>query len=96
MLKITIIILSIILFFIVIAVAFANGLIRGLKIMSTRNLKTSKIEKDVIKKVFKDDPKVDPFFYSLYIKDEIEKQVEENKKTIIKNKKRKYVKRSKK
>ena len=71
--KITLIILGIIIACFFIFVAHINGIIRGLKIMSTRSVKTSDLEKKLIRQFFKDDKDVDAFFYSKYMKDEMAK-----------------------
>tara|TARA_R100001244_G_scaffold19724_3_gene20548 strand:+ start:938 stop:1270 length:333 start_codon:yes stop_codon:yes gene_type:complete len=83
LLKIIIIILSIIFFVFIIAVCFSAGLMRGLKIMSVRDLKRSAFETVVVQKVFKDDPNVDPFFYSLYLKDKRKEEADAFKKEVV-------------
>ena len=64
-----IIILSIIVIIVLIAIGFAAGIMRGLKIMSIKGLKRTPFEEVVVKKVFDGNPDVDPFLYSLYLKD---------------------------
>ena len=54
--------------------------------MSIKNFPTLEIEKKLIAKIFKDDPNVDPFFYSLYIKQEMKRQLDAKKKEIVKSK----------
>lgn len=82
MIKIILIISSIFLWFFFIFVSYANGVIKGLKIMSTRNIKTSELEKKLIKQWFKKDDDMDPFFYSLYMKDEMAKNTDAIKQNV--------------
>lgn len=76
MIKILLITGAILLCFFFIATSFANGFIRGVKLMSTRNIKKSPLEARILKSFFKQNKDVDPFFYSLYIKDAMDKNTE--------------------
>ena len=71
MLKIILIIIGFIFFCFFIAVSYANGLVRGLKLMSTKNLEKSNLEKKLIKNLFQSDSEIDPFFQSVYVKEQI-------------------------
>ena len=90
MIKILLITGAILLVFFFIATSFANGFIRGIKLMSTRNIKKSTLEARILKSFFKQNDDVDPFFYSLYLKDAMNENTELLKakhKEQIKNKK---------
>jgi hypothetical protein len=90
MIKILLITGAILLVFFFIATSFANGFIRGIKLMSTRNIKKSTLEARILKSFFKQNDNVDPFFYSLYLKDAMNENTELLKakhKEQIKNKK---------
>ena len=69
--KITLIILGILFACFFIFISYVNGLIRGLKIMSTRSVKTSDLENKLIRQFFNDNKDVDAFFYSKYMKEEM-------------------------
>lgn len=71
--------ITIIIVFFMVAVGFSAGIIRGLKIMSIKDLKRTSFEDVVIKKIFTDVENVDPFFYSLYLKDQRKKETEDFK-----------------
>ena len=90
MIKILLITGAILLVFFFIATSFANGFIRGIKLMSTRNIKKSTLEARILKSFFKQNDDVDPFFYSLYLKDAMNENTESLKakhKEQVKNKK---------
>ena len=69
LLKITLYVLLIIVLLFMFAIFFAAGLMRGLKIMSTKELKRSSFEDNIVKKVFEGNDNIDPFFYSIYLKE---------------------------
>ena len=73
MIKILLITGAILLSFFFIVTSFASGFVRGIKLMSTRNIKKSPLEERLLKQFFKQNENVDPFFYSLYIKDAMDK-----------------------
>lgn len=91
MLKIILIILGFIFFCFFIAVSYANGLVRGLKLMSKKNLETSSFEKKLIKNLFQSNEEINPFYQSLYAKEQIEKKTESIK-TKIKSEAKKSTK----
>ena len=76
MIKILLITGAILLSFFFIVTSFASGFVRGIKLMSTRNIKKSPLEERLLKQYFKQNENVDPFFYSLYIKDAMDKNTE--------------------
>ena len=82
MIKIILSIIAILLIFFFIVTSFASGFVRGLKLMSIRNIKQSPLEEKLLKQFFKQNQDVDPFFYSLYMKDVIKENTDEIKKTI--------------
>lgn len=85
MIKILVIIGIILLVFFLLVTAFANGFIRGVKMMSTRNMEKSPLEEKILKQYFKQNEDVDPFFYSKYMQDEIEKNNKALKEAHLKN-----------
>ena len=82
MIKIILSIIAVLLIFFFIVTSFASGFVRGLKLMSIRNIKQSPLEEKLLKQFFKQNQDVDPFFYSLYMKDVIKENTDEIKKTI--------------
>lgn len=76
MIKILLITGAILLSFFFIVTSFASGFVRGIKLMSTRNIKKSPLEERLLKQYFKQNENVDPFFYSLYIKDAMNENTE--------------------
>jgi hypothetical protein len=82
MIKIILSIIAILLIFFFIVTSFASGFVRGLKLMSIRNIKQSPLEEKLLKQFFKQNQDVDPFFYSLYMKDVIKENTDVIKKTI--------------
>ena len=82
MIKITLSIIAVLLIFFFIVTSFASGFVRGLKLMSIRNIKQSPLEEKLLKQFFKQNQDVDPFFYSLYMKDVIKENTDVIKKTI--------------
>ena len=84
LLKIMLWIVGIIIALFFVVVGFASGLMRGLKIMSIKDYPRSSFENVVVQKVFDSNPNLDPFFYSLYLKEERKKQTEEFKSELIK------------
>lgn len=74
MLKIILVIIGFIFFCFFIAVSYANGLVRGLKLMSKKNIETSSFEKKLIKNLFQSNQEINPFYHSLYAKEQIEKK----------------------
>ncbi len=93
MLKIILIILGFIFFCFFIAVSYANGLVRGFKLMSKKNVETSSFEKKLIKNMFQSNEEINPYYQSLYAKEEIEKKTDSIK-TKIKSKAIEKVKKS--
>ena len=83
MLKIIFSIIALIIIGFLLVVSYANGVIRGLKLMSRKDVKRTNLEKVIIKKVFQTDANVDPFIYSLYVQHEIDTNNEYFKKKII-------------
>jgi hypothetical protein len=67
-------------FFIV--VSYANGLMRGIKLLSTRGIKKTHLEKLILEKTFNEKSNVDPFFMSFYVREEMEKKTAEHKKKV--------------
>ena len=65
------------------AVAYAGGLMRGLKIMSIKDMKRTNFENSVCAKVFNGDPNVDAFFYSVYLKDKRKEETDTWKKEVV-------------
>ena len=53
--------------------AYASGITRGLKLMTIKGIKQSELEKKLLHAYFETNKEIDPFFYSLYIKEEMEK-----------------------
>ena len=82
MIKIILSIIAVLLIFFFIVTSFASGFVRGLKLMSIRNIKQSPLEEKLLKQFFKQNQDVDPFFYSLYMKDVIKENTDVIKKTI--------------
>ena len=82
MIKIILSIIAVLLIFFFIVTSFASGFVRGLKLMSIRNIKQSPLEQKLLKQFFKQNQDVDPFFYSLYMKDVIKENTDVIKKTI--------------
>tara|TARA_R110000744_G_scaffold29433_4_gene70230 strand:- start:16 stop:309 length:294 start_codon:yes stop_codon:yes gene_type:complete len=82
LLKIMLWIVGIIIVSFFIVVGFASGLMRGLKIMSIKDYPRTGFENVVVKKVFEGNPNVDPFFYSLYLKEERKIQTDDFKKKL--------------
>lgn len=82
MIKIILSIIAVLLIFFFIVTSFASGFVRGLKLMSIRNVKQSPLEEKLLKQFFKQNQDVDPFFYSLYMKDVIKENTDVIKKTI--------------
>lgn len=94
--KIILIIIGALLYtYFLMVISWTNGFMRSLKLMSKKGQKRSKYEKHCIKHVFENKKgDVDPFFQSLYMKEEYKKQtnvlkqkVEEKKEVLKKNKK---------
>lgn len=82
MIKIILSIIAVLLIFFFIVTSFASGFVRGLKLMSIRNVKQSPLEQKLLKQFFKQNQDVDPFLYSLYMKDAIKEKTDVIKKTI--------------
>ena len=74
--------IAIIAFCFFVVVAYANGLIRGIKLLSTRGIKKTHLEKLILEKTFNEKSSVDPFFMSFYVREEMEKKTEEHKKKV--------------
>ena len=70
-----------------IVVGFVMGLMRGLKIMSIKDYPRTGFENVVVEKVLENNPNVDPFYYSLYLKEERKIQTDDFKKKLKKLKK---------
>lgn len=104
--KIILIIIGALLYsYLLMVISWTHGFMRSLKLLSTRGQKRSKYEKHCIKQVFeKKSSDIDPFFKSLYLKQEYEKinilkqKIAEKKEVQKKNKKnvKKNVKKTKK
>ena len=76
MIKILLITAGILLVFFFIVTSFATGFLRGIKLLSTRNVETSPLEVRLLKQYFKQNKDIDPFFYSLYMKDTMKQNTE--------------------
>tara|TARA_B110000438_G_C15783230_1_gene637219 strand:- start:1425 stop:1718 length:294 start_codon:yes stop_codon:yes gene_type:complete len=87
LLKIILWIIAIIIISFLIVVGFVMGLMRGLKIMSIKDYPRTGFENIVVQKVFDSNPNLDPFFYSLYLKEERKLQTDKYKKEVKKLKK---------
>ena len=84
--KIMLGIIAIVLFSFFILVAFANGVIKGIKLLSIKDLKRSKLEDLLIRQTLKKG-NVDPYFHSLYVQHEIQKKTKEQRDKIKKENK---------
>ena len=85
--KIMLWIIAIVLFSFFILVAFANGVIKGIKLLSIKDLKRSKLEDLLIRQTLKKGKNVDPYFHSLYVQHEIQKKTKEQRDKIKKENK---------
>lgn len=112
MTTVLIIILSIFFLYVFLLISWSGGFIRAMQLMTQKGLKKSKIEKHLIKHIFKNKKgNVDPFLESIYMKDELgkisqfyinysnelkSKIINKNKDVVEKPKKKKSGKKSKK
>ena len=80
MIKVILIIASCFLFLFFLVVSYANGLLRGFKIMATKGIKMTELEERVSRQLFKKEEGVEPFFYSKYWQEELNKTTQTIKK----------------
>ena len=91
-LKIIGIIGLVVFYFFSLSVVYINGLMRGLKIMSNKDIKTTKFEKNLINKVFEKSLNGKPFFENMFVKNQMRDMVQEIKEKQKKESKVKKVK----